>query len=55
MTYVKISFVDLSAEYIELTSALKSKERGKNTSMRSGSNAKGSDDAKQESGNNTSM
>ena len=55
MTYVKISFVDLSAEYIELTSALKSKERGKNTSMQSGSNAKGSDDAKQKSGNNTSM
>ena len=25
ITYVKISFVDLSAEYIELTSALKSK------------------------------
>ena len=45
----------MSAEYLELTSALKSKDRGKNTSMRSGSNAKGSDHAKQKSGKNTSM
>ena len=45
----------MSAEYIELTSALKSKQHGKNKSIRSGCNAKGSDDAKQKSGNNTSM
>ena len=45
----------MSAEYLQLTSALKSKDRGKNTSMRSGSNAKGSDHAKQKSGKNTSM
>ena len=45
----------MSAEYIELTSALKSKDRAKNTSMRSGSNVKGSDHAKQKSGKNTSM
>ena len=45
----------MSAEYLELTSALKSKDRGKNTSMRSGSNAKGSDHAKQKSAKNTSM
>ena len=45
----------MSAEYLELTSLLKSKDRGKNTSMRSGCNAKGSDHAKQKSGTNTSM
>ena len=45
----------MSAEYLELTSALKSKDHGKNTSMPSGSNAKGSDHAKQKSGTNTSM
>ena len=45
----------MSAEYIELTSALKSKQPGKNTSMQTGSNVKGSDDAKQKSGKNTSM
>ena len=55
ITYVQILFADLSAECIELTSALKSKQPGKNTSMRTGSNAKGSDDAKQKSGKNTSM
>ena len=55
ISYVKILFVDLSAEYIEFTSALKSKQPGKNTSMRSGCKGKGSDDAKQKSGNNTSM
>ena len=45
----------MSAEYIELTSALKSMQPDKNTSMRTGSNVKGSDDAKQKSGKNTSM
>ena len=45
----------MSAEYLELTSSLKSKDHGKNTSMRSGCYAKGSDHTKQKSGTNTSM
>ena len=45
----------MSAEYLELTSLIKSKDGGKNTSMPSGCNAKGSDHAKQKSGTNTSM
>ena len=45
----------MSAEYLELTSSLKSKDCAKKTSMRSGCNAKGSDHVKKKSGTNTSM
>ena len=55
MTYVTISFVDLSAEYIELTSALQSKQPGRNIGMPTASKGKLSDDGKPKSQKNTNM
>ena len=43
---MKIFLTDLSAEYIELTSALKSKQGSKNTDTVGGSNVKQSDGIK---------
>ena len=44
---MKIFLTDLSAEYIELTSALKSKQGSKNTDTGTGSNTKESDGIKE--------
>ena len=46
---MNIFLTDLSAEYIELTSALKSKQASKNTDTQSSSNTKESDGTKQKS------
>ena len=44
---MKIFLTDLSAEYIQLTSALKSKQGSKNTDILAGSNTKQSDGIKE--------